>query len=70
MQYLYSKLLNASPWITEIEENQIESRRLIANQMIIDAVMPVSPTTVLDMVKFGVRVKIIPPIYCCFLRCP
>lgn len=40
---------NANAWIDIIKDNGIESRKLITNKAIIDAVMRVQPTTVLDI---------------------
>lgn len=44
-----SWLKNASPWTSAVRENQIESRRLVTNQAIIDAVLSRSPKTALDI---------------------
>ncbi|MGH8371412.1 MAG: class I SAM-dependent methyltransferase [Gammaproteobacteria bacterium] len=40
---------NAAPWITAVRERQIESRRLVTNQAIIDAILSRSPASVLDI---------------------
>lgn len=40
---------NADPWIVAIQQEQIESRKLVTNQAIIDAVVKQSPNTVLDI---------------------
>ncbi len=40
---------NSAPWIAAVHENQIESRRLVTNQAIIDTVMSVSAKKILDM---------------------
>lgn len=40
---------NASPWITAVQQNQIESRRLITNRAIVDTVMSTSAKTVIDI---------------------
>jgi 2-polyprenyl-3-methyl-5-hydroxy-6-metoxy-1,4-benzoquinol methylase len=40
---------NASPWTTAVRENQIESRRLVTNAAIVDAVVSRSPRSVLDL---------------------
>lgn len=40
---------NAAPWTDAIRESQIESRRLVTNQAIIDAVVARSPKTALDI---------------------
>ena len=40
---------NATPWTSAVRENRIESRSLVTNQAIIDAVMSRSPSTVLDI---------------------
>ena len=40
---------NAAPWITAVRERQIESRRLVTDQAIIDAVLSRSPRSVLDV---------------------
>ena len=44
-----SWLKNASPWTSAIRNNEIESRRLVTNDAIIEAVMSRSPRTVLDI---------------------
>lgn len=41
--------INALPWATAIREGQIESRKQITNQAIIDAVISRQPRTVLDL---------------------
>ncbi len=40
---------NAKPWISAIRENDIESRVLITNKAIIDAILQKSPKSVLDI---------------------
>ena len=40
---------NVSPWITAIREGQIESRKLVTDQAIINAVVSRSPRSVLDI---------------------
>lgn len=40
---------NAAAWTTAVREHQIESRRLVTNQAIIDTVVHCSPQTVLDV---------------------
>lgn len=40
---------NATAWTTAVRENQIESRRLVTNAAIVDAVVSRSPRTVLDI---------------------
>jgi 2-polyprenyl-3-methyl-5-hydroxy-6-metoxy-1,4-benzoquinol methylase len=40
---------NASPWTNAVRSGEIESRKLITNQAIIDAVMSCSPQSVLDL---------------------
>jgi 2-polyprenyl-3-methyl-5-hydroxy-6-metoxy-1,4-benzoquinol methylase len=40
---------NAAPWVTAVREHQIESRRLITDGAIVDAVLALSPTTALDI---------------------
>jgi 2-polyprenyl-3-methyl-5-hydroxy-6-metoxy-1,4-benzoquinol methylase len=40
---------NAAPWTSAVRDNQIESRRLITNSAVIDAVVSRSPTSVLDI---------------------
>ncbi|MDD9900913.1 MAG: class I SAM-dependent methyltransferase [Alphaproteobacteria bacterium] len=40
---------NAAPWIDAIQKEEIESRTLVTNQAIIDAVMAQTPKTVLDI---------------------
>jgi 2-polyprenyl-3-methyl-5-hydroxy-6-metoxy-1,4-benzoquinol methylase len=44
-----SWLRNASPWTTAVRENQIESRALVTNRAIVDAVLGRSPNVVLDI---------------------
>ena len=44
-----SWLKNATPWTAAVRESRIESRRLVTNQAIIDAVMSRTPKTVLDI---------------------
>lgn len=44
-----SWLKNAQPWTAAVREQRIESRRLVTNQAIVDAVLSRSPTTVLDI---------------------
>ena len=40
---------NATPWTLAVREQQIESRRLVTNQAIIDAVVSRAPRTALDI---------------------
>ncbi|MDY6898877.1 MAG: class I SAM-dependent methyltransferase [Cyanobacteriota bacterium] len=40
---------NASAWINTIENEEIESRKLVTNQAIIDAVISYSPTSIIDI---------------------
>lgn len=40
---------NAAPWITAVRERQIDSRRLVTDQAIVDAVLSVKPQTALDL---------------------
>jgi 2-polyprenyl-3-methyl-5-hydroxy-6-metoxy-1,4-benzoquinol methylase len=40
---------NAIPWTAAVRENQIESRALVTNRAIVDAVLSRSPRTVLDI---------------------
>ncbi len=40
---------NAHNWIESIDQNQIESRKLVTNQAIIEAVLKYKPTKVLDL---------------------
>lgn len=40
---------NATPWITAVRERQIESRRLVTDQAILDAVLEFKPKTLLDI---------------------
>ena len=40
---------NGTPWTTAIREGQIESRKLVTNQAVIDAVLGRSPKTVFDI---------------------
>ena len=44
-----SWLKNATPWTSAVRESRIESRRLVTNQAIVDAVLSRSPKTVLDI---------------------
>jgi len=44
-----SWLKNATPWTSAVRESRIESRRLVTNQAIIDAVLSRSPKTILDI---------------------
>ncbi|HEY6089248.1 MAG TPA: methyltransferase domain-containing protein [Gemmatimonadaceae bacterium] len=44
-----SWLKNASPWTTAVRQHQIESRTLVTNRAIVDAVLSRSPRTVLDI---------------------
>ena len=44
-----SWLKNASPWTNAIRNNEIESRRLVTNDAVVDAVMSRSPRTLLDI---------------------
>ncbi len=44
-----SWLRNASPWTSAVRGNQIESRRLVTNQAIVDAVLSRTPKTALDI---------------------
>lgn len=46
---LDSWLKNAKPWVTAVRENEIESRVLITNKAIIEAILQRSPKTVLDI---------------------
>jgi 2-polyprenyl-3-methyl-5-hydroxy-6-metoxy-1,4-benzoquinol methylase len=48
-QILKSWQVNASPWIKAIEEQQIESRRLVTNQAIIDTLIGYQPASLLDL---------------------
>src|ERR1019366_6456434 len=40
---------NAAPWTSAVRENRIESRTLVTNQAIIDAVESRAPQTILDI---------------------
>jgi len=44
-----SWMKNAKPWIVAIRDNEIESRSLITNKAIIDAILHKAPKTVLDI---------------------
>ena len=44
-----SWLKNAAPWTSAVREEQIESRRLVTNQAIVDAVVERRPATALDI---------------------
>jgi 2-polyprenyl-3-methyl-5-hydroxy-6-metoxy-1,4-benzoquinol methylase len=41
--------INAARWIQAIEQNEIMSRQLATNQAIVDAIVSLQPTSVLDM---------------------
>ncbi len=40
---------HAAPWITAVREQRIESRRLVTDRAIVEAVLAVAPRTVLDL---------------------
>ena len=40
---------NVQPWVTAIRAGEIESRLLVTNQAIVDAVLEIAPETVLDI---------------------
>ena len=40
---------NAAPWTSAVRANEIESRRLVTNQAIVDAVLGLAPASVLDI---------------------
>ncbi len=40
---------NAVPWIRAVREHEIESRRLVTDRAVVDAVVRLSPATVLDL---------------------
>ena len=40
---------NALPWVIAVRTNEIESRLLVTNKAIIDAVLAQAPKTVLDV---------------------
>lgn len=44
-----SWLKNAAPWTAAVRDNQIESRKLVTNAAIVDAVLSRSPRTALDI---------------------
>ena len=46
---LHSWNTNASAWTTAVREERIESRNLVTNKAVIDAVLKLSPRTVLDI---------------------
>lgn len=48
-QILASWRRNAAPWSKAVREQQIDSRRLVTDQAIIDAVVSCQPQTVLDL---------------------
>ena len=48
-QIIASWQTNARPWVTAVREGSIESRRLVTNQAIIDAILDCAPQTVLDI---------------------
>ncbi len=47
-QIIDSWEINARPWVTAVREGEIESRLLVTNKAIIDAVIETEPNTVLD----------------------
>jgi len=40
---------NAAPWTAAVRESQIESRKLVTDRAIVDAVLSRSPATALDI---------------------
>jgi 2-polyprenyl-3-methyl-5-hydroxy-6-metoxy-1,4-benzoquinol methylase len=40
---------NAAPWTDAVRENRIESRKLVTNRAIVDAVLDCTPRTILDI---------------------
>jgi SAM-dependent methyltransferase len=40
---------NAAPWVTAVRDNEIESRTLVTNQAVVDAVRSLSPTSGIDI---------------------
>ena len=44
-----SYIQNAKPWITAISQQEIESRNLVTNQAIVDAILKQGPLKVLDI---------------------
>lgn len=49
LSILQSWQMNASPWIEAIELNQIESRRFVTNQAIIETILPLGVKNLLDV---------------------
>ena len=49
LSILQSWQFNASPWIKAIEESQIESRRLVTNQAIIETILSLGVKNLLDI---------------------
>lgn len=47
-QIIFSWKKNARPWISAVEKGEIESRRLVTNQAVVQAVLQCSPQSVLD----------------------
>lgn len=48
-QIIHSWHQNAAPWIRAVQDEQIESRKLVTNQAIIDTILRYRPATVLDL---------------------
>lgn len=48
-QIIISWRENARPWVNAVRQGEIESRRLVTNKAVVDAVLARSPKTVLDM---------------------
>jgi 2-polyprenyl-3-methyl-5-hydroxy-6-metoxy-1,4-benzoquinol methylase len=48
-QIIASWHTNATPWTSAVRERQIESRRLVTDQAIVDAVVRRAPSTVIDI---------------------
>ena len=48
-QIIHSWEKNAKAWIEAIQNEEIESRKLVTNQTIIDAIVAYKPATALDV---------------------
>ncbi len=48
-EILESWQVNAKPWINAIDNKEIESRQLVTNQAIVDAIINIKPHSVLDI---------------------
>lgn len=46
---IYSWEINATPWIKAIQNNEIESRKLVTNQAIVNVILNDKPARILDL---------------------